>query len=149
MNKGKIVQIGTPFDLYDRPESEFAATFIGAMNVFEGEILRLGDGVGEVKTDGDLTMLCPIPQGAKVNDRVTVFVRPEKIRIETAKERCIGNIWEGNMVRRTYSGDHADYTLSVANKEIRVISRPTTALKEGQKVFLSFDKNDCSVIRSG
>ena len=79
-NKG-IAQVGTPLELYERPENEFVAQFIGspAMNLLSGEIVETGQQT-RVKLDGGGTALADVPttesdRGKKVN----VGVRPEDL----------------------------------------------------------------------
>ncbi len=85
LRKGRVEQIGSPRDLYDRPSSLFVAGFIGspAMNIFEGEITGLGpDGVririrggSEIRAEVDAT-------GAAIGMRATIGVRPEHATID-------------------------------------------------------------------
>jgi len=88
-NKG-IAQVGTPLELYERPENEFVAQFIGspAMNLLAGEIIKTGKQT-TVKLDGGGTAVSAVPtQAADKGLRVNVGVRPEDL-LETAGEDYI------------------------------------------------------------
>ena len=88
-NKG-IAQVGTPLELYERPENEFVAQFIGspAMNLLAGEIIKTGKQTA-VKLDGGGTAVSAVPtQAADKGLRVNVGVRPEDL-LETAGEDYI------------------------------------------------------------
>ena len=77
-NKG-IAQVGTPLELYERPENEFVAQFIGspAMNLLAGEIIATGAQT-TVKLDGGGTAVSAVPtQDADMGLRVNIGVRPE------------------------------------------------------------------------
>ncbi|PUB19257.1 ABC transporter ATP-binding protein [Yoonia sediminilitoris] len=79
-NKG-IAQVGTPLELYERPENEFVAQFIGspAMNLLSGEIVETGD-MTTVKLDGGGTAVSSVPtQVADKGLKVNVGVRPEDL----------------------------------------------------------------------
>ena len=79
MNAGKIEQIGTPLDLYDRPANLFVAGFIGSpsMNFVPGTVQHDGAGTAVVAADG--TRL-PIPEGMARPDQSVVFgIRPEHL----------------------------------------------------------------------
>jgi len=85
-NKG-IAQVGTPLELYERPENEFVAQFIGspAMNLFSGEIVETGT-TTMVKLDGGGTVASAVPsQDADKGMKVNIGIRPEDM-IETSGE---------------------------------------------------------------
>jgi multiple sugar transport system ATP-binding protein len=74
MDQRRILQLGTPADLYDRPATLAVARFIGSppINVIEGE----GDGAGGVRIDG---VRLPIAHGVPAGMRVIVCIRPEAL----------------------------------------------------------------------
>lgn len=79
-NKG-IAQVGTPLELYERPENEFVAQFIGSpsMNLLSGEIVETGDRT-TVKLDGGGTAVSTVPTRASdVGLKVNIGVRPEDL----------------------------------------------------------------------
>ncbi|MEJ6398786.1 ABC transporter ATP-binding protein [Yoonia sp. 208BN28-4] len=92
-NKG-IAQVGTPLELYERPENEFVAQFIGspAMNLLSGEIVETG-ALTTVKLDGGGTAVSAVPtQAADKGLKVNIGVRPEDL-IETTGDY----IYEGQV----------------------------------------------------
>jgi multiple sugar transport system ATP-binding protein len=76
LNKGRIVQIGTPEDIYDRPATTYVATLVGTprINLLDAAIV---DGHIQVE-NSELQM--PIPDGRQLPSRFTVGIRPEDIR---------------------------------------------------------------------
>ena len=88
MSEGKILQIGSPREIYDRPAERFVANFIGETNFLAGEI------VGRARRQGH-RRACrrrhgrsrPLPEGFKPNGKVTVVVRPEHARCRQAGRR--------------------------------------------------------------
>ena len=75
LKKGKIVQIGTPQDLYMSPNSLFVAHFIGESNLLEGYISH-ADGFSEVELRGGLKVKC-LNSGIKEDERIILAIRPE------------------------------------------------------------------------
>ncbi len=78
-NKG-IAQVGSPLDLYERPENEFVAQFIGspAMNLLAGEIVSTGEVTGVTVHDGQGTIMTNIPTvDSDMGQQVNVGIRPE------------------------------------------------------------------------
>ncbi|MBI1383631.1 MAG: polyamine ABC transporter ATP-binding protein [Rhizobiales bacterium] len=87
MNQGRILQVGTPHDIYERPADHFVADFIGDTNFLEGEIVETGDGWARVRAGGAhreirATMASTGAPGR--GDRVSIVVRPEHALIVKA-----------------------------------------------------------------
>jgi spermidine/putrescine transport system ATP-binding protein len=73
MSKGKILQVGSPHDIYDRPAERFVANFIGETNFLNGVVRP----TGKVKLGAGPEIKAEAPQGTKPQGQVTVVVRPE------------------------------------------------------------------------
>jgi len=84
MNQGRIEQLGTPIDLYDRPNSRFVAEFIGESNFLEGTALDGGDHVNPVRV-GDEVISAVGREDVTSGMPVVLAVRPEKLSF--AEER--------------------------------------------------------------
>lgn len=82
LDHGKVEQIGTPWDIYNRPASEFVHTFIGKSNRMQGVVEQVKDGTVIVKTDSG-ALVEGIDRGVifSAGQTVSVYVRPEKIRL--------------------------------------------------------------------
>src|SRR5205807_1713363 len=79
MHRGKLVQIGTPAEIYERPNSCFVADFVGAVNLFEGELVAGFNAVGLAIAGID--QLLPLPMDLPAGSAVAIAVRPEKLRL--------------------------------------------------------------------
>jgi len=92
-NKG-IAQVGTPLDLYERPENEFVAQFIGspAMNLWSGKIIRTGTQT-EVALDNGGRVVSDIPTSdADMNMQVNIGVRPEDLVVVESDSVYTGKV---------------------------------------------------------
>ncbi|CAJ1004193.1 Spermidine/putrescine import ATP-binding protein PotA [Brevibacillus aydinogluensis] len=88
LNHGRVEQIGTPEEIYNRPASEFDHTFIGKTNRLEGVVLAQDGESLTVKTMGGLIVRAARQQRVFVpGERVAVFVRPEKSGWRTERQR--------------------------------------------------------------
>jgi putative spermidine/putrescine transport system ATP-binding protein len=90
-NHGRIEQIGTPEELYDRPATRFVAGFIGDTNFVPGRAVAVAGGVCDVETAGGrvrATVRQPIAAGADV----TVAVRPERVQLSAVGEGLAGTL---------------------------------------------------------
>lgn len=91
MHKGRIVQIDTPYEAYERPHSPFASAFLGKTNAFAGAVHIRNERCCEVQVK-DTLLYVPHEDRSLGND-VNVYIRPEKIRLtEAGKGRMNGRI---------------------------------------------------------
>jgi putrescine transport system ATP-binding protein len=110
MDHGRLIQVATPTEIYERPNSRWVADFIGDVNLIEGRVADLGASgtVVESTATGQLRGLaCP---DAKPGDTVWVALRPEKVRIgreppPTTGENCVA----GQLENIAYLGDLSIY----------------------------------------
>ena len=85
MNKGQILQIGSPHDIYDRPAERFVADFIGETNFLEGKLQSFAKGKATVKLCIRGHVLeADVPDGFAPTGKVTVVVRPEHADLATS-----------------------------------------------------------------
>ena len=76
MNHGVVEQVGTPQEIYRRPESAFVADFVGTMNFLEGTLAA----PDKVKV-GDISFACPVQEGLAPGQKVRLCIRPEDVRV--------------------------------------------------------------------
>jgi len=147
MRHGKAEQIGPPEDVYENPQTEFVASFLGASNLLDGELKEQRNGTSTVLlTGGDAVNLpserAPFGSGASVK----VGVRPEKITIEPENDRTSApglNTVSGLLRMSTYIGVSHQYkvegpggatlTVWVQNLGVRPAPHP------GERVRLSWE----------
>ena len=88
---GRLVQVGPPRELYDRPANEFVATFLGEANLFVGRISETDAGAGLARAVGPhgLTSLAPTAPDALPGAAVTIVVRPEDVQLSSATDTDI------------------------------------------------------------
>jgi iron(III) transport system ATP-binding protein len=109
-NFGKLQQIGSPRDLYERPENSFVADFIGINNLIPGEIREMNPAQCWMKAETKVgPLLCDYRERFKTGDKCVISVRPETATIGTSQEiskefnRISGNIsfayYIGNTIR--------------------------------------------------
>jgi iron(III) transport system ATP-binding protein len=84
LDQGRIKQIGSPEDVYFRPENAFVARFVGATNLLEGRLLGANAGQGEVELAGGRKITCVVPNGVS-SGAVSISIRPEAIRLAAPK----------------------------------------------------------------
>ena len=120
-NKGRIEQIGTPEELYDRPATRFVASFIGDTNLIEGRVLGIANGVCEIQTAAGriaASTRTPLEAGAAV----FVAVRPERVFL--APRQAGGAGLEGVVVEQVFLGTSRKYVVRLVDGTELVVLRP-------------------------
>jgi spermidine/putrescine transport system ATP-binding protein len=80
MSKGKVLQIGSPWDIYDKPADRFVADFIGETNFLTAAILGIENGLARVRLKSGAEIVATIAEGLTPRDEATIVVRPEHAR---------------------------------------------------------------------
>ena len=139
MQDGVVRQVGTPDDLYERPESLFVADFLGKMNFFSGRMTR----PGEFETEAG-------PLLAVSSDNISairVGVRPERIAL--SNEPGSGNAMRVTVEAIAFLGPHVSVRLDGPGGLRLQCQLPNTgawrklALAPGQQAFAVFESRDC------
>ncbi|HSU05930.1 MAG TPA: ABC transporter ATP-binding protein, partial [Acetobacteraceae bacterium] len=134
MNEGRIEQIGTPEDVYARPESRFVADFVGSTNLIPG---RMATG-GFEAAGGTMLRV-----GMVRADATLVAVRSAHIRLLSNGAADAGNIIPGQIHRRMFHGDFIQYVVDSAVGQLIVRRPPTELFDEGGAVTLAFAPEHC------
>ncbi|HSJ50314.1 MAG TPA: ABC transporter ATP-binding protein [Actinomycetota bacterium] len=113
MRLGRIEQIGPPEAVYEHPETEFVASFLGASNLLDGELKEQNNGMATVLLAGGDVVRVPAEQAPfDIGTAVRVGVRPEKINLETEDARPVETGWNsvsGLLRMSTYIGVSHQY----------------------------------------
>jgi iron(III) transport system ATP-binding protein len=118
MNEGRIVQQGTPEQLFAQPVDRFAADFMGGGNFLAGTIVCAGHPFGEVNCQGQVVR-CGPPDGGEPGQAVTLVLRSELLRLSASTEEG-GNCWPVKIVQRLYLGARAEYVVTFNGQELRL-----------------------------
>lgn len=141
MDEGQFVQIGTPTEIYESPETRFVANFIGSANMFEGRVTENGaDHV--IVTAGDIEGRFYIDHGVSIKEgtKVWVAVRPEKIRISTTTP-ANGDVnqLKGVVHDIGYLGNISTYRVEVSGGRIVEVTHPNQSRPRGDRHIVDWD----------
>ena len=118
MREGRIVQTGSPRELYDAPVNRYVADFIGQSNFFAGRLMEAGPGGARIRTDSGLEIAAPYPAsapGLNGAERAVIAVRPEVIGIvpaETPARSLFDFAVPGRILNRIYLGDQTEFSVA-------------------------------------
>ena len=112
MDRGRILQIGTPREIYERPADRFVADFIGETNFLDAEIVSVSGGEAAVRLASGATVTASLPEGNRPSGKVTVVVRPEHALLTT--EAAAASL-TGTVANIVYFGTDTRYHLRLAD----------------------------------
>jgi spermidine/putrescine transport system ATP-binding protein len=87
MDRGKVLQIGRPEEIYETPNSRFVADFIGETNFIEGSVVETRGSIAKIKIDETtcIDATCSPNMQVSINQEVTIAIRPEKMTLIPAR----------------------------------------------------------------
>jgi len=131
MDHGKVAQIGTPRDLYERPASDFVATFIGDARLVEGRMERLDDGTSSIQI-GPAQIRIETPPDT--SGTVVVALRPEALFLASGTDEQAGV--PGNVISTSYLGSVAEVVVKTAIGDLMLVIDPDTTPTVGETVIV-------------
>jgi len=118
MNRGRIMQIGSPDDIYDRPDNAFVATFVGETNALNAKVASCADGMALVETPlGGFR--ASNPKGLGAGSDAILFLRPEKLRLLAAGETEENHI-AARILRRDMEGAWSTLVVETGGRELKL-----------------------------
>lgn len=139
LNDAEIVQIGSPVDIYDRPESTFVAGFIGRTNKFRGRAAADMAAPGEGQVVSAMGRFrCQYPAPVAAGDDVTFVIRPENVTLRPASDRGLGeNEASGTVFGRVFLGEVVEYSVRLDKGDALIVRlHPATLLAQGDRVIV-------------
>jgi iron(III) transport system ATP-binding protein len=140
MHEGRIVQEGTPREIYRDPVTGFAADFVGSATFLAGEVCE-----GGVRALGG-TVRCSLPEDMRPGEAGLLVLRPENVVVRPAPERR-ANEFSGKLEVAAFLGDHLDCLVSIGDTLVRARAHPSAQLRRGQEVWVEFPLEHCVAMR--
>jgi iron(III) transport system ATP-binding protein len=139
MNEGRLVQVGTPRTVYDRPASAFVADFVGASNFLAGTVSGPGPEPALVGVDTDIGALCALAGDALApGDRVVLVVRPEHVVLtETAAPGVNARL--ATVDQKVFLGDSVDFRVRIGERLLLARAHPRLRTRIREPVHVSID----------
>lgn len=152
MDKGRLVQVGAPRELYESPNSRWIAGFVGDVNMIEGHVrthasgqVTVTTGIGEIVAAGNVA----------VGDPVCIAIRPEKVGLSQAEDtpQNSPNAFAGELTEVGYLGGLSIYRVRLDLGPVLRVSMANTTraasdfFAPGQRVVATFAPGDCVVLQ--
>lgn len=146
MHQGRIMQVGTPEEVYEHPRSRFVAEFIGLSDFLEGHVVTAaGPERIEVAVNG-LRLHVPRADGVQPGQRLVVFIRPNEIELLDHLPPDGVNVFEGVIEKVTYLGEKIDYRVRVGGAVLRVQTGGVSRFQPRDRVRVWLPVERCKVI---
>jgi spermidine/putrescine transport system ATP-binding protein len=159
MNEGKFLQIGTPDEIYETPQTIFVASFMGASNIFSGQVVSIHNGLFELKTENGTRIYAQSTEELN-NDEVAGFsIHPELIHIGPVNEDSTQfdpqktTAFGGIIQEVFYQGNFSEITVLIKEIDKPMVVHLTRGagrdvkLSEGQDVIVRWESRRNNVLR--
>jgi iron(III) transport system ATP-binding protein len=145
MRDGKLLQMGTPDEIYNRPADLFVANFTGATNELTGTLVGRSGEFGVVEFGdgrrGEAALFHPL----NIGEKVRIALRPENIGIGKADG---GNSFSARVVDRRYQGTQTVYEIDLFGRQLEVLELGTAARHQvGVETSVSLPREGCWAYR--
>ncbi len=118
MRKGKVMQIGGPRELYDRPASRFVADFLGESNFIPATVRADDNGLLQLETSVGTLVSKPAADQPRPSGDVLCSIRPEAVRMLADGESGAANVLKGHCRQNIYLGEMAQHVVQIGDSTI-------------------------------
>jgi len=145
MNAGRIEQVGSPREIYERPRNQFVADFVGSTNFLEARVLaRDGDFYRVSSQIGGMKVLAT--DALATDEIVTISVRPEDIELSEEKREG-DNAWEGTVYQKVFLGESVDFVVTIGDYHLQCKAHPSLRTRVEEPIFLRMDPEKCVALK--
>jgi spermidine/putrescine transport system ATP-binding protein len=154
MSEGRILQLGSPGEIYERPHSRFVADFIGQTNFLEVDVVGVDRDLVTVDLPGSGRLRARHPVGVPAAGRMTLAVRPEKISMLRDLLEAEGTGWDrlsGRLNEIVYVGTFTHYLISLPGGQVVTVHRQNRAVIDpdyamGDSVVVTFSPEAAALL---
>lgn len=150
LDQGRVLQVGTPQEVYRRPRNRFVANFIGETNFVEGKVVDAAGGMASIETELGLISgtLGQDASGLEPGVSATAVIRPESLHIETyqTEENC----FPGTVGEAVYFGEVAQYQFVSGSQALKVFELNPRSIwgQRGEQLYLWADSEDIVILNT-
>jgi iron(III) transport system ATP-binding protein len=147
MNAGRIEQLGSPREVYERPRNQFVADFIGTTNFIKGDVsaadgagfYRIRSEIGELKARG--------VDSLKAGEEVVLSIRPEDIELSESR-RDGENVYPATVDQKVFLGEFVDFQVMIGRRSVQSRAHPSLRTRVGEPLFVRIDPDKCVALKA-
>ena len=144
MNQGRIQQIGRPRDIYERPQTQFVADFVGTTNFIDGKVAALDAEKDFYIVDTELGKLrCFSVDAVRAGDAVVLSIRPEDVHLSEARPESEVNVWQGMVHQKVFVGEAMDWRVKIGERVLLSRTHPSLRTPIGNPVWARLEAGKC------
>jgi iron(III) transport system ATP-binding protein len=148
MNGGRIEQLGSPREVYERPRNQFVADFVGTTNFVKGTVsgadaaagfYRIASEVGDLKARG--------VDSLKSGEEVVLSIRPEDV--ELSERRQDGeNTYQATVDQKVFLGEFVDFQVRIGERSVQSRAHPSLRTRVGEPLYVRIDPEKCVALKA-
>jgi iron(III) transport system ATP-binding protein len=146
MNEGRVVQVGTPRDIYERPRNQFVADFVGSSNFIDATVSAAGGQAGDYRVAtalGELSVRSV--EALSAGARAVIAIRPEDVTL--SESPATGpNACQGKVEAKVFLGECVDFQVRVGQTLLLARTHPSLRTPVGDSVYVSMNPEKCIAI---
>lgn len=152
MNEGKIMQVGTPEELYKKPQNVFAANFIGISNQFMVRVENADKEKNLISFETEFgEKIYALSSPFRFKDilpgrKMIICIRPESILLRKDKNPANINSFKGRINKRKYYGSMIEYEIDTGHRFIIAQTGPSEDFSVGDEIFIQIPPQDCILV---
>jgi spermidine/putrescine transport system ATP-binding protein len=141
LSQGRIEQVGTPEELYERPRTGFVADFLAVKNILEATVADVRDGRATLRTRSGHTLLAVDDGGYRAGATVSVGIRAERLNLEGPSGAGAAGALAGTLDDEIYLGDSTEWHVRLGDLRL-VVTEPAVKARQrrrGEAVVVACD----------
>jgi iron(III) transport system ATP-binding protein len=149
MNEGRVVQVGSPRQIYETPTNQFVADFVGSTNFIGGTVTALDDGTGRCLVRSALGEIkAHASDGVTKDKAVVVSVRPEDVELSEPEPPAAegDNIIKGTVAAKDFLGEYLDFHVKVGDVVLQARAHPSLRTPTGDPIYVRMKSEKCVAI---
>ena len=147
MNGGRIEQLGSPREVYERPRNQFVADFVGTTNFVKGTVggadgagfYRIASEVGNLKARG--------VDSLKTGEDVVLSIRPEDIELSEARQEG-ENTYAATVDQKVFLGEFVDFQVRIGGRAVQSRAHPSLRTRVGEPLYVRIDPEKCVALKA-
>lgn len=146
VNQGRLEQVGTPTEVYERPRTRFVGDFLGRTIIIRGIVRKDGGRIRvDMENSGEIAVPAAFEAEFSDGDRVRVLTRPENISLRPAGTTGPNQVI-GKIEAITYMGDHLEYSIHAGGRTLNLAASKKDRYPVGAEVRLVFDPDNVTIL---
>jgi iron(III) transport system ATP-binding protein len=148
MNGGRIEQLGSPREVYERPRNQFVADFIGTTNFVAGDVGGSDGEAGFYRIRSELGELkARAVEALGAGEKVVLSIRPEDIELSEARPQG-ANVYQGTVDQKVFLGEAVDFQVRVGSRAVQSRAHPSLRTPVGQPIYVRIDPEKCVALKA-